>query len=83
MIPDTVAAATPTIFDLVDKGGTTAVLLVFFAWFARWLPRYLEKQGERQEKMLAVFQAEQKAERDSCDKRFNDILELLQTRLGK
>jgi len=49
------------IVKLVSDLGPTGTIVIIFAWFAKWLPKHLDKQ-------LAVFQAEMATERARCDR---------------
>lgn len=82
------AESVPVSFDLVSKFGPTGVLLIFFGWFMKWLPGYLEKQAARQDVLVATFQAEAKferdaserrgsAEREACDRRFDRLADAM------
>ena len=49
------------IIKLVSDLGPTGSIVIIFAWFAKWLPKHLDKQ-------LAVFQSEMATERARCDR---------------
>jgi hypothetical protein len=51
---------------LISDLGPTGATVIIFAWFAKWLPKHLDKQ-------LGVFQAEMATERARCDKLIQDL----------
>lgn len=54
------------IVKLVSGLGPTGSIVVIFVWFARWLPKHLDKQ-------LASFESQMTIERARCDKLIQDL----------
>lgn len=88
LVTDGAAAVDPglQVVNTISDLGPTGILILLFLWFARWLPKYLERQQEREDQRLKenqtredirlkAFQDELQAEREQCAKDFNRLYE--------
>jgi hypothetical protein len=67
------ATASLTLAQGLAALGPTGIQIAVMGWFARWLPKHLERLSAREVERDKEFRAELAAERLICDKRFDRL----------